>query len=72
MTEPRSLPGALTPAFDSDDDDPELVDGADDLPDDVPNDALSSEMQVPAGGVADTDVDAPVDGRPLTDEEIGG
>jgi len=70
MTGPLPLPGSV--ASDSDGDDDDLVDGADDLPDDVPNDALTpSEMQVPAGNVADTDVDAPVVGTPLTDDEIG-
>jgi hypothetical protein len=72
MTGPQPLPGAAVPAIDSGDDDDDLVDGAGDLPDDVPNDALTaSEMQVPAGSIADTDVDAPVVGTPLTDDEIG-
>ncbi len=72
MTGPHPFPGAATPRIDSDDDD-DLVDGADDLPDDVPNDPMMPiEMQVTNGDVADTDVDAPVVGSPLTDDEIGG
>jgi hypothetical protein len=41
------------------------------LPDDIPNDELPSELEVPAGTVADTDVDLPVTGTPLLDDEIG-
>lgn len=68
MTGPQPLPGAATPPIDMDDD---VIDNADDLPDDIPNDELTaSEMQVPAGNVADTDVDAPVVGTPPTDDEI--
>jgi hypothetical protein len=64
-------PGAATPPIDGDDDDAIIV-NVDDLPDDVPNDPLPpSEVQVPPGNVADTDVDAPVIGTPLVDDEIG-
>ena len=64
-------PGAATPPIDGDDDD-EIIVNVDDLPDDVPNDPLPpSEVQVPPGNVADTDVDAPVIGTPLLDDEIG-
>ena len=64
-------PGAATPRIDGDDDD-EIIVNVDDLPDDVPNDPLPpSEVQVPPGNVADTDVDAPVLGTPLRDDEIG-
>lgn len=71
MTGPQPFPGAAPPPIDSDDDD-DLVDGADDLPDDVPNDPMPSELEVRAGSVADTDVDAPVVGTPPSDDEIGG
>ena len=68
MTGPQPLPEAATPVTDSDDD---VVDNADELPDDIPNDELTaSEMQAPAGSVADTDVDAPVVGTPMLDDEI--
>jgi hypothetical protein len=71
MTGPLPVPGAAAPPIDSDDDD-DLVDGADDLPDEVPNGTLvPTEMQVPSGSVADTDVDAPVVGTPPTDDELG-
>jgi len=64
-------PGAATPPIDGDDDD-EIIVNVEDLPDDVPNDPLPpSEVQVPPGNVADTDVDAPVLGTPLRDDEIG-
>ena len=44
-----------------------------DLPDDVPNDDFTAdEPPVDVGPVPDTEVDAPVEGRPLTDAEIGG
>jgi hypothetical protein len=63
------LPGGAMQPSDSDDDD--IVDGADDLPDDIPNDELTTiEAQVPGGTVPDTDVDAPVVGTPVSDDEI--
>lgn len=69
MTGPQPLPGPAMVPIDSDDD---VVDNGEDLPDDIPNDeVIASEEQVPAGGVADTDVDAPVVGAPLSDDEIG-
>ena len=73
MTGPQAFPGgAIQPIDDDDGDDDDVIDGADDLPDDIPNDPLTpSEMQVPSGNVADTDVDAPVEGTPPTDAEIG-
>ena len=41
-----------------------------DLPDDVPNDDFTAdEPPVAVGSVDDTDVDAPVEGTPLTDDE---
>jgi hypothetical protein len=50
-----------------------LVVAVGDLPDDVPNDDFTAdEPPVVDGPVDDTEVDAPVDGRPLTDAEIGG
>ena len=67
MTGPR--PGAATQPIDSDDDD--IVAGTEDLPDDIPNDELiPSELLAPSGPVADTDVDAPVVGTPVSDDEI--
>jgi hypothetical protein len=69
MTGPQPLPGARIPAADVDDDG--VIDDVDELPDDIPNDPLiPSEPQVPAGSVADTDVDAPVVGTPLLDDEV--
>lgn len=72
MTGPLAVPGAAAPGIDSaDDDDDDVIDGAD-LPDDVPNDPLTpTDVQVPGGNVADTDVDAPVEGTPPTDADIG-
>ena len=50
-----------------------LVVAAGDLPDDVPNDDFTAdEPPVADGPVDDTDTDAPVEGRPLTDAEIEG
>ena len=67
MTGP--LPGAATQPIDSDDDD--IVAGADDLPDDIPNDELiPSDPRDPSVTVPDTDVDAPVVGVPVSDDEI--
>lgn len=72
MTDPQPIPGAATPAIDADDDPDDVVDHADDLPDDVPNDRLPEpEVLVPSANIADTDVDIPVDGTPLTDDQIG-
>jgi hypothetical protein len=66
MTGP--LPAGTQP-IDSDDDD--IVAGADDLPDDIPNDELiPTDPQVPGATVADTDVDDPVVGTPVSDDEI--
>jgi len=52
--------------------DPDVVVATgDDLPDDVPNDDFTAdEPPVAIGPVDDTDVDIPVEGRPLTDDEI--
>lgn len=70
MTEPQPGPGAAAPPIDSDDDDP--VGNVDDLPDDIPNDDLTASEPPTAGGnVADTDVDAPVIGSPMIDEDHG-
>jgi hypothetical protein len=73
MTDPQPIPDTATPAIDADDDDDDdVADGADDLPDDVPNDKLPEpEVRAPSGNVADTDVDVPVEGEPLTDDQIG-
>jgi hypothetical protein len=68
---PQPFPGAAPPPIDSDDDD--VVDVANDLPDDIPNDDLTmDEPPVAVGPVADTNVDLPVEGTPVTDDEIGG
>jgi len=71
MTGPQPAPGAAIPPLDEDDD--EIIVDVDELPDDVPNGALTpGEAQVPAGNVPDTNVDAPVIGTPLLDDEIEG
>jgi hypothetical protein len=52
--------------------DPDGLVAAEDLPDDVPNDDFTAdEPPVVVGPVDDTDVDAPVEGTPRTDDEIG-
>ena len=73
MTGPQGFPGAVTPPIDDDDSDDDVLENVDGLPDDVPNDALTSpEMLVDSGPVPDTNVDDPVLGTPPTDDEIGG
>ncbi len=70
MTGQGPVPGAADPAIDSGGPE-DAVAGAEDLPDDVPNDDLTAQQPaVIAGVVPDTDVDVPVDGTPLTDAEI--
>lgn len=49
----------------------DLVQGAEDLPDDVRNDVLATdEPPDPGTVVPDTDLDAPVVGSPARDDEI--
>jgi hypothetical protein len=70
MTGQGPVPGVGDPAIDSGGPE-DAVAGAEDLPDDVPNDDLTTQQPtVVAGVVPDTDVDVAVDGTPLTDAEI--
>ncbi len=70
MTESQNLAGAVPPPSDDDVEDVEDVpQGAENLPDDIPNDDLTMD-EPPDDGlpVTDTDVDAPVEGSPMVDD----
>jgi hypothetical protein len=62
MTDPQD-------ATDLDDDLDDLVEGADDLPDDVRDGDVATGGEPPddGGNIPDTDVDAPVEGSPEDD-----
>jgi hypothetical protein len=70
MTDPQDGPiPAEPPGIDMDDDLDDLVDGAEDLPEDVRDGDVATTGEPPDDGgiVPDTDVDAPVEGSPEDD-----
>ena len=68
MTDAHGAPLSSESPLDADSDPDDLVQGADDLPDDVPNDDLAAgEPPGPGDDEDDTDVDAPVEGSPDDD-----
>ena len=76
MTDPQDgpIPPELS-GIDADDDLDDLVDGAEDLPDDVRDgDVAAGEPPDDSGVVPDTDVEAPVEGSPeddvIQDEDV--
>jgi hypothetical protein len=71
--EPEVIPLSAEPPADTDVDldDEDIVAGAEDLPDDIRNDALTTDGPADDGlPVADTNLDAPVVGSPPRDDEI--
>lgn len=70
MTDPQDDPITPEPSsgMDTDDDPDDLVEGAEDLPDDVRDgDVAAGEPPDDSGLIPDTDVDAPVEGSPDDD-----
>lgn len=71
MSEPQVIPLSAEPPSDTDVDADDEVVGADDLPDDIRNDAVATdEPSEDSPTAADTDIDAPVVGSPPRDDEI--
>jgi hypothetical protein len=70
VTDPEEGPPTPLPPFglDTDDDPDDLVEGAEDLPDDVRDgDVAAGEPPDDTGPIPDTEVDAPVEGSPEDD-----
>jgi hypothetical protein len=73
--EPEVIPLSAEPPADTDIDldADDIVEGAEDLPDDFRNDVLTTDGPPDDGvAVADTNLDAPVVGSPPRDDEIEG
>jgi hypothetical protein len=73
--EPEVIPLSAEPPADTDIDldGDDIVEGAEDLPDDIRNDVLTTDGPPDDGvAVADTNLDAPVVGSPPRDDEIEG
>ena len=73
--EPEVIPLSAEPPADTDIDldTDDIVEGAEDLPDDIRNDVLTTDGPPDDGvAVADTNLDAPVVGSPPRDDEIEG
>jgi hypothetical protein len=73
--EPEVIPLSAEPPADTDIDldADDIVEGAEDLPDDIRNDVLTTDGPPDDGvAVADTNLDAPVVGSPPRDDEIEG
>jgi hypothetical protein len=71
--EPQVIPLSSEPPADTeiDLDADDIVEGAEDLPDDIRNDVLAADGPPDDGiPVADTNLDAPVVGSPPRDDEI--
>ena len=73
--EPQVIPLSAEPPADTDidPDADDIVEGAEDLPDDIRNDVLAADGPSDDDvAVADTNLDAPVVGSPPRDDEIEG